>query len=366
MLSKTWCEDKANPKSRAWCFTLANPSFEEIQDIAQKVADPNYELEKIIVGQEIGAGGLQHLQGYLVLAKMTTLWQIKRKINARAHWEVAKAGPQKNYEYCTKQGKILLNKGFDRQKQEESKKDFWAGVVRDAMSMNVAEFVEAHPREWLIRRPQIERLMLDSAKARMRVWNGVLTQKNYWIWGAAGLGKSRWANNLVVAGDTYRKNYNKWWCGFDSRTVQKVVIEDWPGGQQGEILAQHCKIWGDRYPFVGETKGSALMVEPGAFFLIITSNFAPEQCFSRPQDLDAITRRFNIIELTKANRILVNSLQLNLTILTRYDNETEEEEEEKKELEEAREQLECSEIEEEGEMAGQGGEETGEGEDDEW
>jgi hypothetical protein len=354
MLSKTKQHELANPKGKAWCFTLANPSFEEIEELAHKFEDPNYDVTKVIVGQEKGEGGLEHLQGYLTIGKSTTLWHIRRLINSRAHWEVAGAGPQKNYEYCTKQGRILFSKGFEAAEKKDAQKNYWGTIVRDAMGMSVEEFVENHPKEWVIRRQQIERLMLDAAKARMRVWGGILSQKNYWIWGATGLGKSRWANNLIVAGDTYRKNYNKWWCGFDSRTVQKVIIEDWPGGQQGEILAQHCKIWGDRYPFVGETKGSALMVEPDAFFLIITSNFSPEQCFSRSQDLEAVRRRFNVIELTRANRTLINSLALDERILG--NNQTgggeegdreEKEAEEREELEQSREELECSEIEKE-------------------
>jgi hypothetical protein len=353
MMAKTKQNELANPSARAWCWTLANPSFQEIQELAEKFSNPNYDVEKIIAGQEIGEGGLQHIQGYLVLGTKTTLWQIRRRFSERAHWETAKAGPQQNYEYCTKQGKTIFSKGFEKQEKKVETKNYWGEIIRDAMTMNVGQFMIAHPKEWLIRRAQIERLMLDSAKAKMRTWGGILTNKNFWIWGRAGLGKSRWANGLNVPGDCYRKNYNKWWCGFDSRTVQKVIVEDWPGGQQGEMLAQHCKIWGDRYPFVGETKGSAVMIEPGAFFLIITSNFSPAQCFSREQDLDAITRRFNIIEMKKENRVLINALQLDSSILSNNQEMGVEEEQEKANLEESIEVMESSEVDEKEDWQGE-------------
>jgi hypothetical protein len=73
-----------------------------------------------------------------------------------------------------------------------------------------------------------------------------LQDKNYWIWGEASFGKSQWANDIRVPRDTDRKNFNKRWCGFDSRIGAEVIIEDWPGGVQGEMLPQHLKMWADR------------------------------------------------------------------------------------------------------------------------
>ena len=63
------------------------------------------------------------------------------------------------------------------------------------------------------------------------------------------------------------------------------------------------KIWGDRYPFVGECKGSHQMIEPGRFFLIITSNYAIDDCFQTEEDKEAIHRRFRELEMTPDNLI---------------------------------------------------------------
>jgi hypothetical protein len=77
------------------------------------------------------------------------------------------------------------------------------------------------------------------------------------------MGKSRWADNLITSGKAFRKNFNKWWGGMESRTVRTVIIENWPGSPQGDGLAQHLKVWADRYCFSGETKGSSVPIMPG-------------------------------------------------------------------------------------------------------
>jgi hypothetical protein len=195
------------------------------------------------------------------------------------------------------------------------------------MKLTPAKFAEKHPKEWLIRRNAIERLMLESSKKHMKAWDGKSCRKNIWIWGRAGIRQSRWADNLGVTGETFRKNYNKWWCGMETREVKKVIIEDWPASPAGDILGQHLKIWADRYCFCGETKGSSIPIMPGKYFLIVTSNYGIEQCFSKQQDIEAIKRRFSEIEMTPENEKLVSRLQLDKSSLAKVEEEPEDLEE---------------------------------------
>jgi hypothetical protein len=326
--------DEAFKKSRskAWCFTLAHPSIEEMEKIKKQIEDENEKLNKAIVGIETGAEDtFEHLQGYLQFKVTYSGWQMRRLWSDRAHWEKAKSTPRKNFEYCSKEQNILTQKGFeklvDRIDKEEKAKEYWTRVISDAMKMSPTKFAEEHPREWLIRRTAIERIMLESSKKRMRVWNGKLWHKNIWIWGTAGIGKSRWADKLAVTGDTFRKNFNKWWCGMETRTVRKVIVEDWPARPMGDMLAQHIKIWGDRYCFAAETKGSSIPVMPGRFFMIVTSNYGIQDCFSKEEDIKAIKRRFCEIEMNKKNEKLVARLTLDEKILASMEQEDEEEEE---------------------------------------
>jgi hypothetical protein len=329
-------------RSKSWCFTLAHPSIEEMNKIKNQIEQENEKLTKAIVGIEQGSqDNFQHLQGYLQFAINFSGWQMKRIWSDRAHWETAKSTAKKNFEYCSKEKNILTQKGFDaiveRIEKEEKNNEYWASVISDAMKLTPAKFAEKHPREWLLRRNAIERLMLESSKKRMRAWDGKLPHKNIWIWGRAGIGKSRWADSLQVTGETFRKNFNKWWCGMESRSVRKVIIEDWPARPQGDMLAQHLKIWGDRYCFCAETKGSSLPVMPGRFFLIITSNYQIQDCFGRQEDISAIKRRFTELEMTPENEKLVSRLRLDEEILGKLEEDEDVEEregEEPMELEE--------------------------------
>ena len=82
-------------------------------------------------------------------------------------------------------------------------------------------------------------------------------------------------------------------------------------------LVQYIKIWGDRYPFEGECKGSHVLVEPGRFLFVITSNYPMDQCFIAEEDKAAIHRRFREIEMTKENAPLILSTQINTDILVK-------------------------------------------------
>jgi hypothetical protein len=203
------------------------------------------------------------------------------------------------------------------------------------------EFAEAHPKEWIIRRGAIERVMLEANRRKMRTWNGDLKRKNIWMWGKPGVGKSRWAHEHPVNGETLVKMCNKWWEGMDPRLVSKVIIEDFPA-QQADIHAHHLKVWLDRYVFIGESKGSSLMISPGRFFVMITANFHPKECFTRQQDLEAIMRRMTVMEMTAKNAPLLRRIRLDQTIL-QSSNEDEEDELDLEpiSLEEATEALKC-------------------------
>jgi hypothetical protein len=98
--------------AKRWCFTLNNPTGDEklltsllghaiIHDGGESICS------YIVFGEETGAQGTPHLQGYLIL-------RTKRRISflkdlpglSRAHWEVARASPKVASDYCKKDGEF--------------------------------------------------------------------------------------------------------------------------------------------------------------------------------------------------------------------------------------------------------------------
>jgi hypothetical protein len=113
-----------------------------------------------------------------------------------------------------------------------------------------------------------------------------------------------------------RKNFNKWWCGYNPCYHKLVILDDYPGLPHGDALQHHLKLWADRYPITGEVKGSSVVVETGRWAFIITSNYPIEKCFSKEEDIQALKRRFREIKMTKANACLINRLRIDWEILS--------------------------------------------------
>jgi hypothetical protein len=84
---------------------------------------------------------------------------------------------------------------------------------------------------------------------------------------------------------------NKW---FDHYKGEDVVLLEDVDPTTCERMAHFLKIWLDHYPFIGEVKGGAGKMRPRKW--VITSNYTIEQCFNRPEDVVALTRRMDVFE----------------------------------------------------------------------
>jgi len=88
-------------RGRAWCWTLNNPTEEEIASIK------DLEVKYLIFGNEVGENGTPHLQGYVVFLNPVTLAQAKGRLSTRVHLEKPKGSAAQNIAYCSKDGDIF-------------------------------------------------------------------------------------------------------------------------------------------------------------------------------------------------------------------------------------------------------------------
>jgi hypothetical protein len=173
--------------------------------------------------------------------------------------------------------------------------------------------------KWPIETPQqrekLDKIQLEAMQKKAKNWDGHLPQKTVWIFGKAGVGKSRWARTNLIDFGHCNQMYSKWWCGFKPTEDRLVIVEDWPAFPQRDCLPQHFTAWGHSYPVIGETKAGGLPVKPERFAIVITSNSSIEEALSKEQDRKAIGRRFDQMEVTTGNKMPIEAIKTDAHIL---------------------------------------------------
>lgn len=97
-------------QAKRWVFTLNNPTDDEqflLYALGESIAADGDESEcsYLIFGDETGANGTPHLQGYLCLRKKKRLQNLKEVPGLqRAHLEVARGSHAQASDYCKKDG----------------------------------------------------------------------------------------------------------------------------------------------------------------------------------------------------------------------------------------------------------------------
>lgn len=130
----------------------------------------------------------------------------------------------------------------------------------------------------------LEAFKLDNSQ----IDNTYKTDKNLWIYGPSGIGKTYYATNNF--GKVFKKNQNKWWDGYCDEEV--VLIDDLDQAFMGTYL----KIWADNYSFIGEIKGGSKKIS--IKLLIVTSNKMPKAIWPDDTVLQmAICRRFRFVTI---------------------------------------------------------------------
>ena len=289
--------------SRRWCFTLNNYTEEE------EITLQELGCTHIVHGKETGKNGTPHLQGFATFNTMRRLSAMK-KINDRAHWEVASSISRINHEHCVKGSQPkeewddlntsgrncgvdadVFEKGKCPSQGQRTELECACDSLNSGASMKTIakEFRStfAHNYKGL----QAHQLItLDGHYSD--------TTRGVRIWGPSGVGKSSkvWKDY----GDSlFDKPQNKWFDGYAGE--ETILIDDFD--KKGACLSHYLKRWADHYPCTGETKGGTVHLRH--HHLIITSQCSIEKLFGKPNDdgevdeelIDALTHRFQVVHM---------------------------------------------------------------------
>lgn len=276
--SSTKSKESKPPPERMRNITMTINNYLE-EDI-NMLKSLNYKY--LIFGKEVSKSKTKHLQVYCQLKNTTTFSALQKKF-PKAHIEPAKEDASFNVDYCKKEGKF---EEFGEIKAQGKRTDLdrirqlaLTGGMRAVTrvgshaEIKVAEAYLTYneePRDW---KPNV-----------------------FWIYGPAGVGKSRLAkcilegttgadpshNTFIVVptpeddiSDPYTKgDPSKWWNGYDAHP--NVIIDDfrhswWPLTYLLNLL--------DRSSFQVEIKGG--MRQFRARNIIITSIAAPDAVYTK-------------------------------------------------------------------------------------
>lgn len=255
-------------------------------------------VKYLIISEEKHEDGEPHLHAYVQLLNKCDF----RSPNCldydgcHGNYQVAKGTYDQNMEYLTKEDKEPLEWGIPDKFAGDRSKETIAGIKeknKKIINGDLLELVnngDIYIGNYLSIKKNVCQYKMDS-----------ITIGQYreieckWIWGVPGVGKSRWVRDNYK--QFYTKPQNKWWDGYKQEHV--VLLDDFD--KQGECLSHYIKIWSDVYTFYGEIKGGTVPCAYNTF--IITSNYQPSDIWTDRTLVDAITRRFEVIELTSRANI---------------------------------------------------------------
>ena len=267
-------------RSRAYCFTINNPMQEDMDDL-----DALPGVSYGICGEETGAEGTVHLQGYVRFENARAFHAVSTLL-PRAHLEAANGTPAQNYAYCTKEGNVVWEEGTMPTDGGAQEKKRWADAWQHAMD---GDFDLIDPQIKFTHYSTMKRIYKDH-QAKPDDAEGVT---GVWYYGKSGAGKSKAAR--VNFPNAYLKMCNKWWDGYQGE--DSVIIDDFDLSHS--VLAHHLKIWADRYSFMAEMKGEALQIRP--LNIVVTSQYRPDQIWQDEETLEAIGRRFKLTQFKQLN-----------------------------------------------------------------
>lgn len=284
--------EMARKRSRSWMGTHQDMEYETLRNFRCMCHIKKVEYAEIFEEQCPTTGKLHYHS--IVVFKNPTRFTSVATLDPTAHWDTKNNGALGIYKYVSKNNRSCFVTG----EPPEAIKKFQENQNKHAKKTQFQLIVEAI-KEGKYQEIQEERVyaqyqrffdQLAQSTEPSKRWQGQLQEKNHWLWGPPGSGKSSaiWdaaeREHLTI----YQKLQNKWWDGYHGEDI--VLIED-ADPEIMKKLASHMKVWADRYPFTYEVKGSSKTMKCPNYHLVVTSNYSIKECFNTT-DAEAIARRF--------------------------------------------------------------------------
>lgn len=276
---------KSRERSRGYIIVINNYD-EKDEEHCRRCEDL---VSYAIFGKEVGEQGTPHIQGYIHFKNARAFKPVQRMFpTAHVEPQYLWSTVADNIKYCSKENLWLEfgERPADPKDKGQAERDRWA-LAREAA---VTGRLEEIPDDIFIRHYGSLRSIAKDYMPRAENLEGEEGMKvGVWIWGQAGVGKSRYARKEYP--DAYLKNKNKWWDGY--RFEETVIIDDWDPNHA--CLRSHLKEWSDRYAFIAEIKGGGMSIRPKT--VVVTSQYPIESCFPDLESQEAFKRRFHVIHM---------------------------------------------------------------------
>lgn len=291
-------EDKTG-RARGWVFTLNNYTEDEVNLLSKGGSSPDA-VVYLTFGKEVGDSGTPHLQGYIHFTSVKSFKQAKAAISDRAYVDKRKGTPQQAIEYCHKDGEVV-EYGERPHQGKRTDLDSVCDLVLSGTSL--ADVAETHPTTFVKYSRGIKELKLQVTKPYHR--DDVC---GIWVYGPPGTGKSHWAQMKYP--NAYKKPQSKWFDGYNGE--KEIILDDLDVNCFGHLL----KIWADKWPCTGETKGGTVHLMHDVF--VVTSNYTIEELVAPKKDLtpdeamiSALKRRFKVFKLERKGSQLIDMSSVN-------------------------------------------------------
>lgn len=260
-------------KSRAYCFTLNNPTDAHKQSLSA------IKCTYIIVGLEHGEEKkTPHLQGYLRFKSPIVFKSVKKKLPNGCHIEAAKGSPQQNIIYCSKES-IFYENGTRPKMGKRTDIEKVKQIINDNGSMS--DVIDSTNSYQAMRCAEL--ILKYKEKPRS------IKPHVVWLYGPTGTGKSKLAFESSTDPWVSGKNL-KWWEGYDAH--KHVIFDDF----RADFCTFHelLRIL-DRYPYRIENKGGSRQLLATQIF--ITSPYHPKNIYNKSdEDVKQLLRRIDDIK----------------------------------------------------------------------